>query len=163
MSPKLFDDLLKENTCLWNSSYESGRNASIGIREKVGAQCGQLVYTKWHDKKYVSFLSTNVSPGEPSRLIPQWVKGQEIKHMGGVGQANQLRYHMGWQSRKWYHYIFWFLFNLSVCNAHVLESFYNGNQNKEKRPLIDFKKTNRKMSEWLAGFAVWPPEFDPFF
>ena len=36
------------------------------LGEMVRAQCGQLVFTKWHDKRDVAFLSTNVSPDEPS-------------------------------------------------------------------------------------------------
>ena len=160
-SPKLFDNLLKENmyACGTVRTNRKEMPASASMKEKlkpeekVVTQRGQLVYTKWHDKKDVSFLSTNVSPGEPSRLVPRLVKGQDItiekprvadvypKHTGGVDRADQLRsfYHTGWQSRKWYRYIFWFLFNLSVCNAHVLESFYNDNHNKRRRPLIDFK------------------------
>ena len=156
-SSKLFDDLLKENmyACGTVRTNRKEMPASASTKEKlkpgekVVAQRGQLVYTKWHDKKDVSFLSMNVSPREPSRLVPRRVKGQDItiekprvadvytEHMGGVDRADQLRsfYHTGWQSRKWYCYIFWLLFNLSVCNAHVLESFYN----KKKRPLIDFK------------------------
>ena len=35
------------------------------------AQRGQLVFTKWHNKRDVAFLSTNVSPDEPSRLVPR--------------------------------------------------------------------------------------------
>jgi len=49
-------------------------------------------------------------------------------NMGGVDRADQLRsfYFTGWQCRKWYRYIFWFLFNLSVCNSFVLSSVHRG-------------------------------------
>ena len=58
-------------------------------------------------------------------------------HMGGVDRADQLRsfYCSGWQSKKWYRYIFWFLFNVSVCNAFVLESEHIGS----KRESVYFK------------------------
>ena len=57
--------------------------------------------------------------------------------MGGVDRADQLRsfYCSGWQSKKWYKYIFWFLFNVSVCNAFVLESEHVGS----KRESVYFK------------------------
>ena len=57
--------------------------------------------------------------------------------MGGVDRADQLRsfYCSGWQSKKWYRYIFWFLFNVSVCNAFVLESEHFGS----KRESVYFK------------------------
>ena len=107
-SPKLFDDLLKENAyacgTVRTNRKEMPASAStkekLKPEEKVVTQRGQLVYTKWHDKKDVSFLSTNVSPGEPSRLVPRQVKGQDItiekprvadvytKHMGGVDRAD---------------------------------------------------------------------------
>ncbi|XP_048577203.1 piggyBac transposable element-derived protein 4-like [Nematostella vectensis] len=61
--------------------------------------------------------------------------------MGGVDRADQLRsfYSSGWQSRKWYKYVFWFLFNLAVTNAFVLEGFKRQLQGKAKRTVIVFK------------------------
>ena len=41
----------------------------------------------------------------------------------------------GWQSKKWYRYIFWFLFNVFFCNAFVLESERVGLKGKT----LDFK------------------------
>ena len=34
--------------------------------------------------------------------------------------------------RKWYRYVFWFLLNICVCNAHILECVHRGN-NKRKQ------------------------------
>ena len=61
----------------------------------------------------------------------------QMSHMGSVDRADQLcsSYCSGWQSKKWYKYIFWFLFNVSVCNAFVLESEHVGS----KRELVYFK------------------------
>ena len=42
---------------------------------------------------------------------------------------------LGQQWKKWYRYIFWFLFNVFVCNAFVLESECVGS----KRKTLDFK------------------------
>ena len=41
------------------------------------AQKGTLVYTKWHDKKDISFLSTNVLPMEEGRQVERTVRGQK--------------------------------------------------------------------------------------
>ena len=115
----------------------------------VYAQRNTMVFTKWHDKRDVSFLSTNTSPTEPPRQVERKIKGQAItidkprvadvytSYMGGVGRADQLSsyYCTVWQTRKWYRYIFWYLFNISVCNAAVLESVHRG----RKRSLLEFK------------------------
>ena len=41
----------------------------------------------------------------------------------------------GWQSKKWYRYIFWLLFNVLFCNAFVFESERVGLKGKT----LDFK------------------------
>ena len=38
----------------------------LRLGEMAQAQCGQLVFPKWYDKRDVVFLLTNVSPDEPS-------------------------------------------------------------------------------------------------
>ena len=121
--------------------------------EKVCAQRGKVVFTKWHDKRDISFLSTNVLPSEPSRAVQRRRNGRNFNidkprvadvytsYMGGVDRADQLRsfYFTGYSSRKWYRYIFWFLFNLSICNAFVLESMYRNNRGQRKRAMINFR------------------------
>lgn len=112
--------------------------------EKVSAQCSKLIFTKWHDKRDISFLSTNVLPSEAPRIVQHRKNGHSINiekplvanvytaNMGGIDRADQLRsfYFAGYSSRKWYRYIFWFLFNLSVCNGFILESIYRSNEGK---------------------------------
>ena len=45
----------------------------------VQAQKGNIVFTKWHDKRDISFLATNVSLGEASRTVQQKEKSKEIE------------------------------------------------------------------------------------
>ena len=73
--------------------------------------------------------------------------------MGGVDCANQLCsfYFASYSSRKWYRYIFWFLFNLSVCNEFILESTYHADQGKQKRPMISFRLDLAK--QLIDGFS----------
>ena len=120
--------------------------------EKVSAQRGKLIFTKWHDKRDISFLSRNVLPSKPSRLVARKKTGRNIHiekpcvpdvytaDMGGVDRADQLRsfYFASYSSRKWYRYIFWFLFNLSVSNSFILEAMYRTNQGERKFPMINF-------------------------
>ena len=39
--------------------------------EKVCTQRGKIIFTKWHDKRDILFLSTNVLPSEQSCLVPR--------------------------------------------------------------------------------------------
>lgn len=128
-------------------------NNKLWQGEKVSAQCSKLIFMKWHNKRGISFLSTNVLPNKAPCIIQQRNNGCNINiekpdiadvytaNMGGVDQANQLHsfYFAGFSSRKWYRYIFWFLFNLSVCNGFILESIYRSNKGKKKRPMISFR------------------------
>ena len=38
----------------------------------------RLLFTKWHDKQDVAFLSSNVSPEEPSRAAQRRKRGRNI-------------------------------------------------------------------------------------
>ena len=53
---------------------------------------------------------------------------------------------LGGSQKKWYRYIFWFLFNVSVCNAFVLESEHIGS----KRESVYFKLGLRQ--QLIDGF-----------
>ena len=45
----------------------------------VQAQKGNIVFTKWHDKRDVAFLATYVSPGEASRTVQRKEKGRKLR------------------------------------------------------------------------------------
>ena len=78
--------------------------------EKVVSQKGNLLFTKWHDKRDVSLISTNCSPLAVDVVVSR--RNQEVskpavvdkynKHMGGVDLADQLRqyYSIGRSSYK---------------------------------------------------------------
>ena len=62
----------------------------------------KLVFRKWHDKREISFLLTNVLPSEPARVVLRQRNGCHFNikkpcvvdiytsHMGGVDWADQL-------------------------------------------------------------------------
>ena len=72
--------------------------------ETLHSQKGNLLFTKWHDKRDVNILSTNVDPFTPPVLKQKRKKHGEVeevekpycveqynKHMGGVGCSDELR------------------------------------------------------------------------
>lgn len=119
----------------------------------ITGQRGNLLFVKWHDKRDMAFLSTNVSPEEPSRTVQRKKNGRNIDiqkpcvsdvytaNMGGVDRADQFRsyYTVGRQSRKWYRYIFWFLFNVAACNGYILECEHRRRNRQRKRPQAAFR------------------------
>ena len=120
-STTLMEHLLAQNTYACGTVRSNQKDLSpcsknkLRQGEKVSAQRGKLVFTKWHDKRDISFLSTNVLPIEPSNVVPGQRNGRNFNiekprvadvytsHMGGVDRADQLRsfYFTGYSSRKW--------------------------------------------------------------
>lgn len=170
-STKLMDDLLAQDTYACGTVRCNCKDLPPCVKnklwqgEKVSAQRGKLIFTKWHDKRDISFLSTNFLPSEAPRIVQRRKNGRNINiekphvadvytaNMGGVDRADQLRsfYFAGYSSRKWYRYIFWFLFNLSVCSGFILESIYRSNEGKRKRPMISFRLDLAK--QLIDGFS----------
>ena len=89
--------------------------------------------TKWHDKRDVNILSTNINPLTPPVLKQRCKKNGEIvevekpycveqynQHMGGVDHSDQLRsYYSTCRSfHKWYKYLFWFILTY-LCVMHL--------------------------------------------
>ena len=62
-------------------------------------------------------------------------------NMGGVDRTDHFQsyYTVGRQSRKWYRYIFWFLFNVAVCNGYVLECEHWRRNRQWKQPRAAFR------------------------
>ena len=129
--------------------------------EKVVSQKGNVVFTKWHDKRDVSLISTNCSPLAVDVVVSR--RNQDVskpavvdkynKHMGGVDLADQLRqyYSIGRSSFKWYRYIFWFLMDISICNSFLLYNSYNLEQGKGKVPQLSFRLKLAK--QLIGGFS----------
>ena len=95
----------------------------------------------WKDKRVVSLLSTNTPPEPEIHAVQQVVRGRSkwvvpaeamrkpevvpiYNHgMNGVDVNNQCQsyYPPGSVSRKWWRYLLWFFFNLSMVNAYILK------------------------------------------
>ena len=123
-------------------------------RRKYGiyteTQKGPLVATAWRDKKTIHLLSTADDPGAPAVQVERkrrdgtrnnvscpMVVREYNAHMNGVDHADQLRSeHATYRtSKKWWHYVFWFLVDLAVANAFILfrESPHHQRQTKTGR------------------------------
>ena len=141
-SPVLLDHLLVQETYACSTVRCTSKELPACAKDKlrdpgqtVTQQRGSLLFTKWHNKRDVDFLSTNVLPQEPSGNVQCKKQGRNINiqkprvsgvytaNMDGVDRADQFRsyYTVGRQSRKWYRYIFWFLFIVAACNGYILE------------------------------------------
>ena len=65
------------------------------------------------------------------------------EHMGGVDLADQIRRFYTCthkSSRKWYLWLFWFLVDLAINNAYIIESFWRKHENRFKRKSKEFRK-----------------------
>ena len=84
----------------------------------------------------MSVLSTNCDPLDPPNVIERRNAGGKVvrvekpkavvmynEHMGGVDRADQLRsyYSACRPSHKWYRYLFWFIFEVVLGNAFIID------------------------------------------
>ena len=74
------------------------------------------------------------------------------KFMGGVDRGDQLRsyYHVRLKSRKFYKYVFWFLFDVVVTNAYIL-SHYTITTNPGPISKQSLKNFRLKLASQLIG------------
>ena len=129
--------------------------------QRVVSQKQNIVFTKWHDKRDVSLISTNVNPLDADVVTQR--RGKQIwkppvvalynSHVGGVDLADQMRkyYTIGRSSYKWYKYLFWFLIDLSICNAFVLCNFFRQGQGQGKLKQAAFRTS--LAAQLVDGFS----------
>ena len=189
-SPKLMEDLLNEGTYACSTVRIDRKGLPPCSRTKLKragetlhSQKGNLLFTKWHDKRDVNILSTNVDPFTPPVLKQRRKKHGEVeevekpycaeqynKHMGGVDRSDQLRsYYSTCRSfHKWYKYLFWYIFDVSLCNAFILHKENVAVGRPGRRSLVEFRRAlarqliagyssrsdNRKRSQRAASLAL---------
>lgn len=94
-------------------------------------------------------ITWRVKGGEETIMLKPKVITEYNKHMGGVDLSDQLRsyYPLGRKSRKWYHYIFWFLADVAITNTYILCKL-----SRRKPPkLLDYRMQLAK--QLIAGFV----------
>ena len=81
-----------------------------------------MLTTVFFDKRQVSHLSTACQPGLAVNSVKPIVNEDYNRHMGGVDLCDQHKsyYAVGRKARKWWKYIAWYIFNLSIINAFLV-------------------------------------------
>ena len=93
-----------------------------------------MTASAWMDRKVVTVMSTTSQPSAIGTVLRRQKDGTRIlvpcpeaiiiynRYMGGVDRGDQLRgyYNCKVKSRKFYKYIFYFLFDVSITNAFIL-------------------------------------------
>ncbi|XP_015780543.1 PREDICTED: uncharacterized protein LOC107358459 [Acropora digitifera] len=120
----------------------------------------------WRDKRVVSLLSTNTPPEAEIHAEQQIVRGRRKQvvpadsmkkpdvvavyndGMNGVDVNDQYRsyYPAGSVSRKWWKYLLWFFFNLSIVNSYILEKLAG----HKKRSQLAFRRELARLL--IAGY-----------
>ena len=141
-SVQLAQDLLKRNTYMASTirmkrkAWPSDLSAAAARKMKKGdvelRQDGNMVATLWKDKRVVSVFSTNSEAGMTKKerrapggkrdvLVPTPVANYN-EGMGGVDLADQLSsyYTVGRPSIRWWRYLCWWLFQVSMVNSYLL-------------------------------------------
>lgn len=115
--------------------------------DMIAAQKDELSAIKWKDKRIVSFLSTaedglqvvevdrKQKDGSVKKVAAPKVVSEYNANMNGVDHADQIRscYSTYRASRKWWHYIFWFLVDVSIANAFILFKESPAHQKKSRK------------------------------
>lgn len=111
--------------------------AAKGLKERGDSktfQNGPLTVSVWQDSRPVTLIATNSDPTAEETVKRKKKNGTSITvkcptsvamyghYMGGVDRNDQLRgyYRVRLKCRKYYKYIFWFLFDLAITNAYIL-------------------------------------------
>ncbi len=102
--------------------------------EIVTKSAKSLAVVLWQDNKPVVVVSTNCDPSSSTTVQRRLKDGTQVavpcptsvnlynQYMGGVDLNDQLRgyYRVRLKGRKFYKYIFWFLFDVAITNSYIL-------------------------------------------
>ena len=121
-------------------------------------QKGKVSASAWQDRKLVMVMATNCQPSDVGEVPRKLVDGSRMYvpcpqaiilynlFMGGVDTGDQLRgyYECRKRSRKFYKYVYHFLFDVAVTNSILQKYFSRG----EKLSLKEFRL---KLASQLIG------------
>ncbi len=110
-------------------------------------QKGPLVGCAWQDNKVVTVLSTTSQPVATGSVLRRQKNGTRMpvncpdsiiiynKYMGGVDRGDQIRgyYACRSKSRKFYKYIYHFLFDVAITNAFILHTNYTTSKSRNAK------------------------------
>ena len=137
------------------------RGDSITLQSEVLLN---LTISVWQDTKPVTVTATNcqaipldsvsrkLKTGEHHTYPCPEAITQYNKYMGGVDRNDQLRqyYHIRLKCRKYYKYLYWMLFDITISNAYILSST-SVSLSSITRSTKDFRSSLAK--ELLQGYC----------
>ena len=168
-SPDLFEKLLDKGTYARGTVRSNRKGYPLSILKQKDlkeqgqyntAQKGELTACVWRDKKPIFLLSSAENPASLNTTVPRKSRNGQIKdipaptiipqynmNMNGVDHSDQMRteYSTYRTSRKWWHYLFWFLFDLCITNGLVLmkesqnHQRYTKKGNLKKHTMLEFR------------------------
>ena len=127
--------------------------------ESVTVQAGKVTASAWMDRKTVMVMSTNCQPSSCGTVNRKQRDGTSLEvpcpasiisynnFMGGVDRGDQLRgyYRCRSKSRKFYKYIFFFLFDVAITNTYLLL------KSSGSCPFKDLKSFRLQLAKDLIG------------
>ena len=136
--------------------------------EMCQLQKGSMLVTLWYDKRQqVAILSSNCNPNEQTTLqrrckAPPHITDVAIPtpvhlynhRMGGVDLNDQMRsyYPFGRSGKKWWRFVFWYLLDVSICNAFIVEGQSSHRAtSRSRRTLLNFRLELSK--QLIGGFC----------
>ena len=139
-------DTLRSNRSFFPEQFKKHLKKGLGSRgdfvvaqfrkaiEIATTSAKSLAVILWQDNKPVVVVSSNCDPSATTTVQRRQKDGTQVaipcpesvylynRHMGGVDLNDQLRgyYHVRLKGRKFYKYIFWFLFDVAITNSYIL-------------------------------------------
>ena len=143
-------------TCVWHVYVHS---VYCFRGELLTLQSGNVVANAWMDKRIVMVLSTGCNPFITGYVQRKEKNGSRVevecpeavilynKHMGGVDRGDQKRgyYQCRTKSRKFYKYIFYFLFDVAITNTYILLRQFS------EYPVTNIKDFRIELAKQLIG------------
>ena len=132
--------------------------------EFIYRQKGSLVASVWRDRKLVYVMSTNCPPTGNTKVQRKEKDGSKKmipcppsiveynRYMSGVDEADQLRgyYRVRSKGKKFYKYLFWFIFDSATVNAFILTKYFEPASNTTNRQQV-LKSFRMRLAEELIG------------
>ena len=132
---------------------------------------GPLLACRWFDRKNVYFVSTCHVAVPADGTLPtalRWNAGQRnpypcppllddyTKYMRGVDRGDQLieLYNAGRRSKKWWRRVLFYLVEVSILNAYIIEGFHRADhrsRGRSKRDLLSFRI--ELATDLIGGFS----------
>ena len=154
----LAQELLRHNTYVCGTVMlnrkglpKNAKTTKLARGEVKFYQKDKIILTTWKDKRQVNILSTNCSPMIDDALNkPACVQLYNV-YMGGVDKNDQLctYYRVGRASHKWWRYVFWFAFNISITNSWLL--WKESNHQPPELRCLDHLKFVVMLADQLRG------------